>query len=477
MTLDTLGVSALLYALAGYWTGRYGETTGRDRGHAPLLAVLVATIAIAFAGYGLHFLLGEEVSARRALFDDPAAGARAQPAPRAAQSARSGRPSLAQADDLRPRDRGASSLASSYPQRRSSSRRFLPPDPRASEPYRFTPQLALRVGVLAALALVIFAILFLRLWALQVLSGDRYLNAAQNNQLRTSASRRRAARSSTAPATRSSRTCPARRCRSGPPTCPRRAATRCCKRLSKILRVPLPQADARRSRRARTTADADPRQDGGARGPGGDAARAPGRVPGRLGRRHLPARLREPCARGAGARLRRRDHAEESSGSRGEDGYRGGEKIGKTGVEAAYDRYLRGTPGTAQLRVDSLGRPRGRVHEPRRPAQPGNNVRLTLDIGLQRAAERALRDGIELAHRTTIQRERRRDRRARPARRRGAARWRPTRPTSRPSTSAASTRRSSSRSTDREGREGAELPGHQPRDRRASIRPARRSSR
>ena len=69
ITLDTLGVSALLYALAGYWTGRYGETTGRDRGHAPLLAVLVVTIAIAFAGLGLHFLLGEDVSARRALFE------------------------------------------------------------------------------------------------------------------------------------------------------------------------------------------------------------------------------------------------------------------------------------------------------------------------------------------------------------------------------------------------------------------------
>jgi rod shape-determining protein MreD len=69
MTLDTLGVTALLYALAGYWAGRYGETTGRDRAHAPLLAVLVATIAIAYAGFGLHFLLGEEVSARLALFE------------------------------------------------------------------------------------------------------------------------------------------------------------------------------------------------------------------------------------------------------------------------------------------------------------------------------------------------------------------------------------------------------------------------
>jgi len=69
VTLDTLGVSALLYALVGYWTGRYGETTGRDRAHAPLLAVLVFTVGIAFAGFGLHFLLGEEVSARRALFE------------------------------------------------------------------------------------------------------------------------------------------------------------------------------------------------------------------------------------------------------------------------------------------------------------------------------------------------------------------------------------------------------------------------
>ena len=69
MTLDTLGVSALLFSLVGYWAGRYGETTGRDRGHAPLLSVLVGTVALSYAGYGLHFLLGEELSARRALFE------------------------------------------------------------------------------------------------------------------------------------------------------------------------------------------------------------------------------------------------------------------------------------------------------------------------------------------------------------------------------------------------------------------------
>ena len=31
MTLSTLGVTSLLLTLAGYWAGRYGETTGRGR--------------------------------------------------------------------------------------------------------------------------------------------------------------------------------------------------------------------------------------------------------------------------------------------------------------------------------------------------------------------------------------------------------------------------------------------------------------
>jgi rod shape-determining protein MreD len=66
-TLDTLGVSALLYSLAGYWAGRYGETTGRDRAHAPLLSVVVVTILYTVGAYVLHFVLGDEVSARRAL--------------------------------------------------------------------------------------------------------------------------------------------------------------------------------------------------------------------------------------------------------------------------------------------------------------------------------------------------------------------------------------------------------------------------
>src|SRR5437762_1711321 len=45
--------------------------------------------------------------------------------------------------------------------------------------------MALRVAVLGFLALAVFAVLFLRLWALQVLSGQKYLAQANDNRVRT----------------------------------------------------------------------------------------------------------------------------------------------------------------------------------------------------------------------------------------------------------------------------------------------------
>jgi rod shape-determining protein MreD len=67
--LGTLGVTSLLLTLAGYWIGRYGETTGRDRLHAPYLSVAVVTVLLAFGELALHFLLGEPVEAKVALLD------------------------------------------------------------------------------------------------------------------------------------------------------------------------------------------------------------------------------------------------------------------------------------------------------------------------------------------------------------------------------------------------------------------------
>ncbi len=59
----TLGFTALLLTLAGYWTGRYGETTGRDRAHAPVLSIAVITVLYQVSALVLRFMLGEPAPA------------------------------------------------------------------------------------------------------------------------------------------------------------------------------------------------------------------------------------------------------------------------------------------------------------------------------------------------------------------------------------------------------------------------------
>jgi penicillin-binding protein 2 len=47
-----------------------------------------------------------------------------------------------------------------------------------------SPSMALRVAVMGGVALVLFAVVFFRLWYLQVLSGDQYVSQANSNQVR-----------------------------------------------------------------------------------------------------------------------------------------------------------------------------------------------------------------------------------------------------------------------------------------------------
>ena len=65
--LATLGVTSLLLTIAGYWIGRYGETTGRDRLHAPFVSVAVATVLVQLGALILHYLLGDTASASTVL--------------------------------------------------------------------------------------------------------------------------------------------------------------------------------------------------------------------------------------------------------------------------------------------------------------------------------------------------------------------------------------------------------------------------
>jgi len=68
-TLGMLGFTSLLLTLAGYWVGRYGETTGRDRAHAPLLSVAAVTVVYEVGALMLHFMLGQPAPAHTVLLD------------------------------------------------------------------------------------------------------------------------------------------------------------------------------------------------------------------------------------------------------------------------------------------------------------------------------------------------------------------------------------------------------------------------
>jgi penicillin-binding protein 2 len=265
------------------------------------------------------------------------------------------------------------------------------------EPYRLTPKLALRIGMLGMLAIAVFAALFLRLWSLQILNGEQLLRAAQNNQ-------RREFR---IPAPRG-------------PILDRNGqvlVTNVPGTAVQIWLSDLPKRRGVRLREIRALAR---------------VLRVPARQIGATLRRHrsdllTPVKIKEGVTeaqvrylkeraedfRGvqiAGTYLRYYPHRELAAHVLGyvseispqqlkqlrTQGYQGGDTIGQTGVEAVYDKYLRGLPGKAQLRVDSLGRPKSPI-VPKDPPHSGNALRLTLDLKLQLAAEEAIRYGIERA--------------------------------------------------------------------------------
>jgi penicillin-binding protein 2 len=69
-------------------------------------------------------------------------------------------------------------------------------------------------------------------------------------------------------------------------------------------------------------------------------------------------------------------------------GYRLGDVVGQMGTEAAFEPQLRGEWGGQQVEVDSTGRVLRILGD--KPAKSGNDVQLTLDLELQKAAEAAL---------------------------------------------------------------------------------------
>ncbi len=75
------------------------------------------------------------------------------------------------------------------------------------------------------------------------------------------------------------------------------------------------------------------------------------------------------------------------------DGYRAGDIIGKSGLERVYDKELRGIDGGGQTEVDVSGRP-VQVLGTKEPV-PGQNLVLTIDYRVQKAAEAAVDETLK----------------------------------------------------------------------------------
>ena len=77
-------------------------------------------------------------------------------------------------------------------------------------------------------------------------------------------------------------------------------------------------------------------------------------------------------------------------------GVQQGTVVGQEGLEYYYDRYLRGTPGAQHVQVNAAGEPVPTALPSTEPIA-GHSLRLSLDLGLEQEAERALRQGISEA--------------------------------------------------------------------------------
>jgi penicillin-binding protein 2 len=292
-----------------------------------------------------------------------------------------------------------SCLASTAAERRPRPKRFLPPSKSVVEPYRPDSRLLRRISVLGVAMLVIFAVLLLRLWALQVLAGTKYVNQATANSFRTvrvQAPRGQIVDRNGVPLVTN---VPATAIELWPGDLPKVYTKRYAelRALAHLTRVPLYEIAAGIKTRRESNDLVTPVT---VRQSASDpmvyylyehAGQFPGVTTRRTFIRHYPyhslaAQILGYVGEVSPTQLK----------SLAKQRYKPGDEIGQSGVESTYDTYLRGVAGTARMHIDAFGRPRSSL-ETTTIAKQGNDLRLTIDVKLQQAAEKALQYGIHLA--------------------------------------------------------------------------------
>jgi penicillin-binding protein 2 len=256
-----------------------------------------------------------------------------------------------------------------------------------------TPQLAFRVAVIGGVALVMFAIIFFRLWYLQVLSGDNYVAEARENRVReikVQAPRGEIVDRHGVPlvVNRSSFSI-----KVTPDKLPQRRADRrrVYRQLAGLMNLNPRRLGRRVERELRELPFSKPtiKQDVDPRLVAYVLERQeafPGVEPERESLREYPhgpigAHLFGQVGEVSPKQLKDQRF----------NGVEMGDRVGQAGIEAEYDRFLRGQNGAARLEVDALGKLTKTLRR-RQPVQ-GKQLRLSVDLGVQRAAQQALAGG------------------------------------------------------------------------------------
>ncbi|MEA2265361.1 MAG: penicillin-binding protein 2 [Solirubrobacteraceae bacterium] len=261
-----------------------------------------------------------------------------------------------------------------------------------------SPQLAMRVAVFGGIALVLFGIVLFRLWYLEVLSGDQYVQLANNNRVRDVAIQ--APRGNVVD--RNGQTLVASRQATAVqialdqlPPAHSAARRREVKSLGRLLGMCPAQINSKLSSRYNVPyANVTIKTDAGERALVTLAERQlqyPGVVV-------TPVFLRRYPLKAVAAQLLGNVgpiNVDELKLPR----FRGVAKnavVGQGGIEWTYDQYLRGRDGAKRVQVDSLGRPRGRSLA-ETPPIAGHELKLSIDLRLQEEGQSALQRAIGLA--------------------------------------------------------------------------------
>ncbi|HTT96046.1 MAG TPA: penicillin-binding protein 2 [Solirubrobacterales bacterium] len=265
---------------------------------------------------------------------------------------------------------------------------YLRPEDRA-RPSR----MALRIAVVGGVAVALFAILFFRLWSLQIIDGASNLAEAKNNRTRSAKiiAPRGKIVARNGDVLVDNRTSLALQV--DPTKLPEDPAEEAAelKQIGELVHLKLPQVRKRIAEEEKIVAAGAPLTI--RRGVGYDLiyyieehkGKFPGVTVEKVFVRNYPEE--DEAAQILG-------HTGEVSEKELESGpYVGtepGEVVGKEGLEYSYDKILRGTPGISRYQVNAMGEPTPGGNLTSTPPQPGDNLKLTINPAMQKAGEAAL---------------------------------------------------------------------------------------